>query len=97
MDNQDITFAEAQDKVGHFSDAFDDELANQARAGKAYQSLMTYVESGYGNYSNEPVEQGIRDLISDLLHLAHQLGIDTDTIIERARGCFEDELENPIG
>lgn len=97
MNNQDITFAEATLIVINFSDCFDDEQANEARAGKAFETLQVYVERSYGNPDNEPVEQGIRDLISDLLHLAHQLGIDTDTIIERSRRCFEDELENPIG
>lgn len=94
----DITLAWAAAKVSGLSDEHNnDDTANEARAGSAWVALKAYVDKVYGAPDNEPAEQGIRDLLGDLMHLSDQLGLDFEDLKGRARRTYKDELENPLG
>lgn len=65
-----------------------DENENEARrdnARRALDSLSLINEFG------DDLEANIVDLITDLLHLAHHVHIDTDAVLRMAQYHFEEE------
>jgi hypothetical protein len=93
-----ITFGRALPIVSQYSTEYNSEdTANEARARNGWLALSTYASKVYGASANEPVDQGVRDLLGDLNHLCHNLGLDFEDLIERARGTYLEELMNPLG
>ena len=97
-DNPNITIGDATPIMNVLSDDMScDESANDARAKSGWLALMSYTGKAYGAPDPEPVEQGIRDLLGDLQHTCHCLGLDFDELVERATNTFQEELEFPLG
>ena len=95
---EDITFGQALPIVSQFSSDFNSEdTANEARARNGWLAVSTYGNKVYGSAAHEPVEQGIRDLLGDLHHLCHALGLDFEDLAKRADAVFQEELIDPIG
>ncbi len=65
---------------------------NNHRAGRALHALRAYIDRCYGD-SAEPIDQGLADLIGDLLHLCDLLNLDFAELEDKARGQYESELE----
>ena len=57
--------------------------------------LHGYAKHIYGSSGGEPVEQGVRDLLSDLQHTCEHLNIDFMEALERASSVFNSEKEHP--
>jgi hypothetical protein len=92
--NPDSTFDEVQTHADHWSIDFNGfEAVQETRAGSAFRTLSAYAEKAYGGSVSEPVEQGIRDLIVDLHHLADMLDLDMNVLIERASAAYRNDIE----
>lgn len=66
------------------------EPTNEERAERAYRTLL---QGQYMAGSSEEVEEGITDLMSDLLHLADQYDVDETVLLERIARHHRDERE----
>lgn len=62
---------------------------NETRADWAQIALDAFAEQV--GAENEPTETNIRDLITDLCHLADRKGLDMDALIEAGRGMYGEE------
>lgn len=65
-------------------------------------ALTTHLRTGSGALSIEALDDPdefplyAADLIADVLHLAHAQGYDTDEIVEKGRGYFEEGIESHV-
>lgn len=66
---------------------------NDDRAERAYRTVLVYGQ--YAGEEDEPIEDKITDLATDLLHLGAQYGLDAETLIGRMERDFEAEVEDP--
>jgi hypothetical protein len=97
-ENPEISIGEAQPLMGALSDDLSAaETANEARAKSGWGVLFAYVETTYTKPLDEPVEQGVRDLLCDLQHTCDHLGLDFTGLLQRATDAFSEELDNPLG
>lgn len=65
---------------------------NNRRAGSALLAFNAYSEHCHGD-SAEPIDDGITDLLTDLLHLCDLLELDFAALEDKARGHYQSELE----
>ncbi len=63
---------------------------NTRLAGLALQALKTYAEV-WGGLLSEPAEQQMRDLLSNLMHLADALGVEFEYLVSQARENYDAE------
>ena len=96
MSNE-MTIQEAATIVNGLSDDFESEEANEARAGSAWAAYATYVGKQYGSPDAEPVEQGMSDLLGDLMHLCDALEIDFSELTAKAARMYQEEVADPLG
>lgn len=96
MSNE-MTIQEAATIANGLSDDFESEEANEARAGTAWAAYATYVGKQYGSPDAEPVEQGMSDLLGDLMHLCDVLGLDFTELAARGARMYQEEVANPEG
>jgi hypothetical protein len=68
---------------------------NEERAASAMAALES--QEKYHDTWPEGLSESIVDLVSDLLHLAHQNGIEPDYIIRMAQTHFDAEVEEEAG
>lgn len=70
--------------------------ANLRRARRAAAALTQWAESGGPSDLAEPLEYGIRDLLSDLMHLAQRADIDFDDVLIWAGNRYLEECEEEL-
>jgi hypothetical protein len=80
-------------KAGCYAIDFSD-CRNEERADWAQVALDAFAEEV--NESDEPTEQLIRDLITDLSHLCDRKGLDMDTLYEIGRGMYSEETNTGL-
>lgn len=69
-------------------------MTNEDRAARAAAAIQTYIEI----VGDLPDESNARDLICDILHYINQdteRDFGVEACLEMAKGCYEEELENP--
>ena len=92
---ENATFDCAEPVMNALPDSVNHANPNGARAKQGWYALHGYAKHIYGSSGGEPVEQGVRDLLSDLQHTCEHLNIDFMEALERASSVFNSEKEHP--
>lgn len=66
-----------------------DSCSNGERAERAYRTLLVYCQ--HMGDGTKPDDEGLRDLLSDLMHLCDEMGMDLDEALALARNNWEAE------
>jgi hypothetical protein len=71
----------------------DTEPTNKDRAAWAYKAIRAFVKAKGEVYDDTEIETEIQDLISDLLHLAHESAVPcVQDVLDRAQRHYEYEV-----
>jgi len=90
--NPDITFSEAKPIVdGWKQENSDLSETGNAAAIQAFKCLATYAGK---ESADDPVEDSMKDLVADLLHLSDKFGIDMEAVLSSARQSHHAEINN---
>lgn len=93
--NESQTFDCVEPVMNALPDSVNHANPNGARAKQGWCALHGYAKHVYGSSEGEPVEQGVRDLLSDLQHTCEHLNIDFMEALEKAMTVFNNEKEHP--
>jgi hypothetical protein len=62
-------------------------MTNEHKADRAYRAILAY-------YNAQNMETSIITMLTDLMHLAPQYGLNTDDLFSKAKTDFLNEIKN---
>lgn len=71
-------------------------MTNDDKAAFALKALTAYSKatgSGGSLASQDEIEEGVQDLLSDIMHLCGRRGVDFRSALSKAAGHFEEEVD----